>query len=106
MMKKCEIRVKYQSSGKLKEDLKVLSALVHSNGRSLFQRYGFLQYRIKRIQALVEVSEDFGQILDTLKAKIPTIIKDVENVKKQKKVKEYSHVKLELQQYENESEVP
>jgi len=102
-LKKYDLRRKYLEEG-FEKDLAALDHFLRNTDRLLFQRYMFLQYRLKQIIVLQELHESFSKIIETLTSKIPSIIKDLEGKKKTPKLLEESMIPSNSDNEKNEKE--
>jgi hypothetical protein len=65
-------------------DLSNLTYFLRNTDRILFQKFTFLEYRLKQIIFLKDLCPEFGRIVEGVESKIPSCVKDL-SVKNKKK---------------------
>ena len=82
-LKKYDLRKSYVENG-FEADLSTLTYFLRNTDRILFQKFNFLEYRLKHIIFLKDLCPEFGRIVEGVESKIPSVVKDL-SVKSKKK---------------------
>jgi len=99
-LKKYDLRKAYIENG-FETDLSNLTYFLRNTDRVLFQKFTFLEHRLKQMIHLKELCPEFGKIVDGVEAKIPSCLKDLSSKTKKKPSKETPR-NLDLVQEEEE----